>query len=154
MINIVVWLIVGGFIGWLASIVMHATAQRGVLMNIVDGIVGASIAGRLSAPLFGISTVNQSSLSLPALLVPLLGAVILLAVVRFLRRGGVRGHQGLRTGFLRQSRGRAMSQGRPASRNAPEIIQQSGQDVLADEEERWSSAVEDEQNAGHGTIKG
>jgi uncharacterized membrane protein YeaQ/YmgE (transglycosylase-associated protein family) len=52
--------------------------------------VGAFIAGLVLTPLFGISTINQNNFSLPALLVSLLGAVILLAVVKFLRRGGLR----------------------------------------------------------------
>lgn len=90
MINFIVWLIVGGVIGWLASIVMRTNGQQGTLLNIIVGIVGAFIAGLVLTPYFGISTINQNNFSLPALLVSLLGAIILLAVVGFFRRGGLR----------------------------------------------------------------
>jgi uncharacterized membrane protein YeaQ/YmgE (transglycosylase-associated protein family) len=88
--NIVVWLIVGGIIGWLASIVMRTNAQQGILQNIVVGVVGAFVAGWFLTPLFGISTINQNNFSMPALLVSLLGAILLLAVVSLFRRGGLR----------------------------------------------------------------
>ena len=90
MINFVVWLIVGGLIGWLASLVMRADAQQGTLMNIGVGIIGAFIAGLVLTPLLGIGTINDSNFSLPALLVSLAGSIFLLAVVSFLRRGGLR----------------------------------------------------------------
>ena len=90
MINILVWLVVGGLIGWLASIVMKTDAQQGVLLNIVVGIVGAAIGGWVLAPLFGTGTINQNNLSIPSLVVSLLGAVILLAVVNLVRRGTAR----------------------------------------------------------------
>ncbi len=90
MINFIVWLIVGGIIGWLASIVMRTDAQQGTLLNIVVGIVGAFLGGLLLSPLFGTGTINQGNFSLPSLLVSLLGAVILLAIVNLFRRGRVR----------------------------------------------------------------
>ncbi len=84
--NIIVWLIVGGVIGWLASVLM-STSGNGVLMNVVIGIVGAFIGGYLIGPLVGGSgTINAMDFSLASLVVSLLGAVILLAVVRLLRR--------------------------------------------------------------------
>jgi len=70
-------LIIGGILGWLASIIMHTNAQQGIVLNIIVGIVGALLAGLLLTPLFGIGTINQSNFSLPALLISLLGAVIL-----------------------------------------------------------------------------
>lgn len=87
MINFIVWLIVGGVIGWLASIVMHTNAQQGTLLNIVVGIVGAFVAGLVLTPLLGIGTINQNNFSLPGLVVSLVGAIILLAVVSLFRRG-------------------------------------------------------------------
>jgi uncharacterized membrane protein YeaQ/YmgE (transglycosylase-associated protein family) len=90
MINLILILIVGGLIGWLASIVMRTNAQQGVLLNVVVGIVGALLAGFLLAPLLGTGTITQGNFSLPALLVSLLGAVILLAIVNLFRRGAVR----------------------------------------------------------------
>jgi uncharacterized membrane protein YeaQ/YmgE (transglycosylase-associated protein family) len=90
MVNFLVWLIVGGLIGWLASMIMRTDAQQGLLLNIVVGIVGAFLGGLLLSPLFGISTINESNFSIPAMLVSLGGAVILLAIVNLFRRGRVR----------------------------------------------------------------
>jgi uncharacterized membrane protein YeaQ/YmgE (transglycosylase-associated protein family) len=87
MINFIVWIIVGGMIGWLASLIMRTDAQPDALLNIVVGIVGAVLAGLLLTPLFGASTINSGNFSLPALLLSLLGALILLAVVNLFRRG-------------------------------------------------------------------
>jgi len=88
--NIIIWLVVGGVIGWLASIVMRTNAQQGILLNIVVGIVGALIAGFVLTPLIGGSTINQGNLSLAGLLISLVGAIILLAIVNLFRRGSVR----------------------------------------------------------------
>lgn len=88
--NILVYLIVGGIIGWVASIVMGTNAQQGILLNVIVGVVGAFIAGWFLTPLFGISTINQANFSMPALLVSLLGSIILLAVVSLFRRSGYR----------------------------------------------------------------
>jgi uncharacterized membrane protein YeaQ/YmgE (transglycosylase-associated protein family) len=90
MINLILILIVGGLIGWIASIVMRTNAQQGILLNVFVGIVGALLAGFLLAPLFGTGTITQGNFSLPALLVSLLGAVVLLAIVNLFRRGAVR----------------------------------------------------------------
>jgi uncharacterized membrane protein YeaQ/YmgE (transglycosylase-associated protein family) len=89
--NFIIWIIVGGLIGWVASMVMGTNRQQGIILNVVVGIVGAFLAGFLLTPFLGISTINQNNFSLPALLVSLVGAIILLAVVSlFTRRGGFR----------------------------------------------------------------
>jgi uncharacterized membrane protein YeaQ/YmgE (transglycosylase-associated protein family) len=88
--NLILWLVIGGILGWIASLVMHTNAQQGLFLNIVVGIVGALLAGVLLVPLFGVGTINQNNFSLPALLVSLLGSIILLAGVNLLRRGAVR----------------------------------------------------------------
>jgi uncharacterized membrane protein YeaQ/YmgE (transglycosylase-associated protein family) len=90
MLNFLMWIIVGGIIGWVASLVMGTDARQGALLNIVVGIVGAFLAGLVLTPLFGIESINSGNFSLPALLVSLLGAVILLAIVNLFRRGTVR----------------------------------------------------------------
>ena len=82
----VTWLIVGGLLGWLASIVMGRNDQMGIFLNIIVGIVGAFLGGLFLAPLFGTGTINQSDFSIGSLLVSFLGAVILLAIVNFFRR--------------------------------------------------------------------
>ena len=86
MINFIVWIIRGGVLGWIASMIMGTNAQQGTLMNIVVGIVGAFLAGWMLTPLFGISTINQNNFSMAAMGVSLLGAVILLAVLSLFRR--------------------------------------------------------------------
>ena len=88
--NFLVWIVVGGLLGWLASKLMHTDAQQGVLLNIVVGIVGALLAGFLLTPLFGIGTINTGNFSVAGLLISLLGAVFLLAVVNLVRRGAPR----------------------------------------------------------------
>ena len=88
--NFILWIIIGGILGWIASIILHTKAQQGLMLNIIVGIVDALVAGFLLTPLFGIGTINQNNFSLPALLVSLLGAIILLAIVNLFRRGTVR----------------------------------------------------------------
>jgi len=83
--NILVWLVVGGLLGWAASAVMRT--QEGALLNVVVGIVGAALGGWLLSPVMGVSTINQNNFSLPSLLVSFLGAVMLLVFVNFIRRG-------------------------------------------------------------------
>ena len=88
--NFIIWLIVGGVIGWLASIVMKTDGQQGIILNVVVGIVGAMLGGWLISPMVGAGTINQDNFSLPALLVSFVGAAILLAIVNLFRRGNVR----------------------------------------------------------------
>ena len=84
--NLVVWLVAGAVIGWLATRIIGTNSRQGLLLDIVIGIVGAVLAGWFLTPVFGIGTINQKHFNLPALLVSLLGAVILLAIVRLIRR--------------------------------------------------------------------
>jgi uncharacterized membrane protein YeaQ/YmgE (transglycosylase-associated protein family) len=85
--NFLIWIVVGGLLGWVASMIMKTDAQQGMFLNIVVGIVGALLGGWLLAPLFGTGTINQNDFSISSLLVSLLGAVILLAIVNLFRRG-------------------------------------------------------------------
>ena len=87
--NLVIWLAVGGLVGWLASLFMAADVQQGPFLNIVFGIVGAMLGGWFISPLVGVD-VNQNSFSFGALLVSFFGATLLLALVNMLRRGSVR----------------------------------------------------------------
>ena len=88
--NFIIWLIVGGLVGWVASKIMRTDAQQGLLLNIVVGIVGALLAGWFISPLVGEGTINQGDFSIGGLLVSLVGAVVLLAIVNLFRRGRVR----------------------------------------------------------------
>jgi uncharacterized membrane protein YeaQ/YmgE (transglycosylase-associated protein family) len=87
--GILVWLIVGGVVGWLASIIMRTDGQQGIILNVVVGIVGALLAGFIISPMIGVGTINEG-ISLATFLVSLVGAIILLAIVNLFRRGSVR----------------------------------------------------------------
>ena len=82
--GILIWLIVGGICGWLASMVMRTDAQQGIILNVVVGIVGAAIAGLLTG-----HSLNDT-ITIESFLYSLLGAIILLAIVNLVRRGTVR----------------------------------------------------------------
>jgi uncharacterized membrane protein YeaQ/YmgE (transglycosylase-associated protein family) len=88
--NFIIWLVVGGLIGWVASMIMKTDAQQGVFLNVIVGIIGSMLGGWLISPLLGAGTVNQGDFSLGGLIVSLIGAVILLAIVNLFRRGKVR----------------------------------------------------------------
>jgi uncharacterized membrane protein YeaQ/YmgE (transglycosylase-associated protein family) len=88
--NLIIWLIVGGVIGWLASMLMKTNGQQGMFLNVVVGIVGAMLGGWFISPLVGVGTINQNNFSLPALGVSFVGAAILLAIVNLFRRGTTR----------------------------------------------------------------
>jgi uncharacterized membrane protein YeaQ/YmgE (transglycosylase-associated protein family) len=87
--NFILWLIVGGIVGWLASLIMKTDAQQGILLNVIVGIVGAFIGGWLISPLLGAGTINEG-FSIMSVVVSLIGAIILLAIVNLFRRGRVR----------------------------------------------------------------
>ncbi len=81
--DIIVWIIVGALAGWIASMIMKTDASMGALANIVVGIIGAFIGGWVIS-LFGYQ-VNGAALSIPSILTAVLGAVILLAIIKAIR---------------------------------------------------------------------
>ena len=88
--NFIIWLIVGGIIGWLASMIMRTDGQQGIILNVIVGIVGSFLRGWLIATQLGTGTVNSGDFSIMGLVSSLIGAVILLAIVNLFRRGRVR----------------------------------------------------------------
>lgn len=86
--NFILWLIVGGLIGYVASMVMRR--PEGMIMNVVVGIVGSMLGGWLVSPLLHAGTINQNDFSLSGLLVSFIGAVLLLAIVNLFTRGRTR----------------------------------------------------------------
>jgi uncharacterized membrane protein YeaQ/YmgE (transglycosylase-associated protein family) len=88
--GLIILLVVGGIIGWLASIVMRTDAQQGIFLNIVVGIVGALLAGFILTPVLGGAPITSGALDVRSLIVSFLGAVVLLAIVNLFRRGAVR----------------------------------------------------------------
>jgi uncharacterized membrane protein YeaQ/YmgE (transglycosylase-associated protein family) len=88
--NLILILIIGGILGWLASIVMRRDAQQGILLNVVVGIVGAFLAGFLITPLMGGAPITSGALDIRSLIASFIGAVVLLAIVNLFTRGRVR----------------------------------------------------------------
>ena len=84
--NFILWLIIGGLLGWVASMIMGTNDKQGMFLNVIVGIVGAFLGGLVLAPLFNTGTINQGDFSFSSLLVSLVGAVLLLAIVNFFRR--------------------------------------------------------------------
>ena len=84
--GLLIWLVVGGVVGWLASIIMRTDGQQGIFLNIIVGIVGAFIGGLILSG----GSINNAPLTLTSFIVSLLGAIVLLAIVNLVRRGSVR----------------------------------------------------------------
>jgi uncharacterized membrane protein YeaQ/YmgE (transglycosylase-associated protein family) len=81
--NIIIYLVVAAVIGWIATEIMHNRSN--LLINIIVAVVGAFLAGYFLTPLFHIGTINEA-ITIPTMLVTLLGAIILLAIVNLIRR--------------------------------------------------------------------
>lgn len=81
--NILIYLIAAAVVGWVATELMHDRSN--LLMNIIIAVVGAFLAGYFLSPIFGVGTINDA-ITIPTMLVTLLGAIILIALVRLLRR--------------------------------------------------------------------
>jgi len=88
--NFIIWIVVGGLIGWIASIIMKTDGQQGLFLNVVVGLIGALIGGWLISPLVGAGTISDGAFNVGSLVVSLVGAILLLAVVNLLRRGRAR----------------------------------------------------------------
>jgi uncharacterized membrane protein YeaQ/YmgE (transglycosylase-associated protein family) len=83
--NILIYLIAGAIVGYIASRIMKTSGQQGLILDIVVGVVGAFLAGYFISPLLGVGTINDS-ISFPTMLVTLLGSVILLWIVKLIRK--------------------------------------------------------------------
>ncbi len=81
--NLLIYLIVAAVIGWVATEIMHDRSN--LLINIVVAVVGAFLAGYFLSPIFKVGTINEA-ITIPTLLVTLIGAVILLWLVKMVRR--------------------------------------------------------------------
>lgn len=88
--GLIIYLIVGGIVGWLASIIMKRDGQQGIILNIIVGIVGTFIGNWVSSNFLGIGGGIDSGFSLQSFGVSLIGALILLAIVNLIYRGKAR----------------------------------------------------------------
>ncbi len=87
--NIIIWLVMGGLVGWIASMIMGTNAQQGIILNVVVGIVGALIGGWLIGPLLGAGSINDG-ITIISFIVSLIGAVLLLGILSFIQHGSTR----------------------------------------------------------------
>jgi uncharacterized membrane protein YeaQ/YmgE (transglycosylase-associated protein family) len=83
--NIILWIIFGAIVGWVASLIMKTDAEQGALMNIIVGIIGAVLGGWVMN-LLGYGGVT--GFNLPSFLVALLGAVVLIGLVKLITGAG------------------------------------------------------------------
>jgi uncharacterized membrane protein YeaQ/YmgE (transglycosylase-associated protein family) len=83
--NLIIYLIAGAIVGYVASRIMRTNSQQGLVLDIVVGVVGAFLAGYFISPLVGVGTINDA-ITLPTLLVSLLGSVVLLAIYKAVAR--------------------------------------------------------------------
>ena len=81
--DIILWIIFGALVGWIASIIMKTDPEQGAMLNIIVGIVGAVIGGWLMNA-FGQTGVT--GFNIYSFIVSLIGAVVLIAIVKALRR--------------------------------------------------------------------
>ncbi|MFO8045769.1 MAG: GlsB/YeaQ/YmgE family stress response membrane protein [Halomonas sp.] len=87
--GIIVWLVMGGLVGWVASMIMGTSGQQGIILNVVVGIVGAMIGGFLIGPILGAGSINDG-ITIMSFIVSLIGAIILLAILSLFQRGNKR----------------------------------------------------------------
>jgi uncharacterized membrane protein YeaQ/YmgE (transglycosylase-associated protein family) len=83
--NLIIYLIAGAIVGYIASRIMHTNSQQGLLLDIVVGVVGAFLAGTFISPLLGVGTINDA-ITIPTMLVTLAGSVVLLWLFKAVRR--------------------------------------------------------------------
>lgn len=87
--GIIVWLFMGGLVGWIASMIMGTNGQQGIILNVVVGIIGALIGGWLIGPLLGAGSIN-TGITVMSFVVSLIGAIILLAILSLIQRNSIR----------------------------------------------------------------
>ncbi|MFA6585640.1 MAG: GlsB/YeaQ/YmgE family stress response membrane protein [Candidatus Paceibacterota bacterium] len=80
--GIIIWIVFGGLVGWIASLIMNTDAQQGIILNIIVGVIGAIIGGFIMT-FFGESGVT--GFNLYSFLVAILGSIVLIAIVKFIR---------------------------------------------------------------------
>lgn len=83
--NLIIYLIAGAIVGYIASRIMRTNSQQGLILDIVVGVIGAFLAGYFISPLLGIGTINDA-ITIPTMLVTLLGSVVLLWLYKMIRR--------------------------------------------------------------------
>ena len=80
--SLIIYLMAGALVGYIASRIMHTNLQQGLLLDIVVGVVGAFLAGYFLGPPLGTGTMINDAITFPTLLVTLVGSVVLLAIYK------------------------------------------------------------------------
>jgi len=80
--EIIIWIVFGGLVGWIASIIMKTDGQQGILLNVIVGIIGASIGGFIMNSL---GEGGVSGFNLYSFLVAIGGAMVLIYIVKLIR---------------------------------------------------------------------
>ncbi|WP_405235105.1 GlsB/YeaQ/YmgE family stress response membrane protein [Lentisalinibacter orientalis] len=88
--NIVLWLVIGGLVGWQAIMLTRTESLKEIILNVVVGMIGAVLGGWIPGRLFGAGPINEGNFNMTGLLVSLFGAVLLLTLVRFARDDALR----------------------------------------------------------------
>ena len=91
--GIIVWLVIGGVLGWMASILTDAERQQSVAVNVMVGVAGSLLGGMLVAPLIGMGDIDNYGLGFPGVLLALGTSVLLLMLLNRMRRARVRGRR-------------------------------------------------------------
>ncbi|VXD06352.1 Transglycosylase [Sphingomonas sp. T1] len=89
-INLIILLVVGGIIGWVASMIIRTDEEQSVILNVVVGIVGAVLAKFIITRLIGGDLIMDGAINIQSVLISLVGTIFLLATVNLVRRGSVR----------------------------------------------------------------
>lgn len=86
MVNVVVWLLVGGLVGWMTNAIMYPNDARGHVLNVCIGAAAAALSGWFLSPLIGADSMEKGLLNMGALLVAVVSAILLLAVITLFQR--------------------------------------------------------------------
>ncbi len=81
--SILLWVIFGGLVGWIASLIMRTDPEQGIFLNIVIGIIGAVIGGWIMS---SVGQTGVSGFNVYSFIVALIGSVILIGLVKLVRR--------------------------------------------------------------------
>ena len=90
MIGFIIALVMGGIMGWLASMVMNRDASMGILMNVIVGCVGSILGRFLFGSIIGGGHLTSDAFDWRTLLTAFIGAVVLLGIINLIKRGSVR----------------------------------------------------------------
>lgn len=80
--GIILWIIFGGLVGWIASMIMDTNAQQGVMLNTIVGVIGAILGGWLMS---FIGKTGVTGFNLYSFIVAVVGAIVLIFIVKLIR---------------------------------------------------------------------